>query len=103
MNDDNTPNLSPEEVDAIFRRLRTLKKDLRPHVDSHLLAIEMIKAIISEGWNTGPRIVGTMTQLGFNKKHAGSTLGKNRGNNPERHYWRREEDGHYVVHDDPSG
>lgn len=102
MNDDNTPNLSPDEVDAIFRRLRTLKKALRPHVDSNLLAIEMIKAIISEGWDTGPRIVGTMTQLGFNQKHAGSTLGKNRGSNPERHYWRREEDGHYVVHDAPS-
>lgn len=59
----------------------------------------MIKAVIAEGWDTGERIVGTMVQLGFNKAHAGATLGKNRGINPNVHYWRREEDGRYVVHE----
>lgn len=101
MNDDNTnPSPSPAEVDMVFKRLRDLKKALRPHVDSNLLAIEMIKAIIGEGWDTGPRIVGTMARLGFNKKHAGATLGNNQGSIPERHYWRRQEDGRYVVHED---
>lgn len=93
--------LSDSEVATVFRRLRDLKKALRPHVDSNLLAIEMIKAIIGEGWDTGPRIIGTMKQLGFDAKHAGATLGKNRGNNPKLHYWLREEDGRYVAHDDP--
>jgi hypothetical protein len=89
-------NAGPSDDTAmVFRRLRALKKDLRPHVDSNLLAIEMIKAIIGEGWDTGPRIVGTMKQLGFDGKHAGATLGKNRGENPEVHYWRRDAEGRY--------
>jgi hypothetical protein len=106
MNEEVTPaalsrsNLPREEVAAVFRRLRDLKKALRPHVDSNLLAIEMIKAIIEEGWDEGPRIVGTMKQLGFDGKHAGATLGKNRGENPKVHYWRRDQEGRYHVFED---
>ena len=104
MNNDNAkPNPSPEEVDATFRRLRALKKALRPHLDSNLLASEMIKAVITEGWDTGPRIRGTMKQLGFNEDHAGITLAKNRGYDPKRHHWSRGDDHRYIVHEDEAG
>jgi hypothetical protein len=105
MNDNSAPdsasnNQSAAEVAAVFARLRALKKKLRPHLKSDQLAIEMIKVIIGEGWDTGPRIVGTMKQLGFDKDHAGITLGKNKGHNPKRHHWWRHEDGRYIVHED---
>lgn len=92
--------LTRDEVAEVYQRLRALKKALRPHMDKNLLAIEMIKAIISEGWDTGRRINGTMEQLGFDEVHARTILGKNRGNNPAVHYWRREEDGRYTVYED---
>jgi hypothetical protein len=88
---------TPEEVAIVYRRLRDLKRALRRHLDGNLLAIEMIKVVIEEGWNTGPRIVGTMKQLGFDGKHAGATLAKNRGENPNVHHWQRDLEGRYQV------
>jgi hypothetical protein len=98
--DDASPKQSADEVAAVFVRFRALKKKLRTHLKSDQLAIEMIKVIIGEGWDTGSRIVGTMKQLGFDKDHAGITLRKNKGDNPKRHHWRRHEDGRYIVHED---
>lgn len=103
MNNDNSApgsrELTLEEVAAVFQRLRSLKKVLRPHLDSNMLAVAMIKAIIREGWDTGPRIVGMMKQLNFDGQHAGAILAKSRGDNPDLHYWRRDADGRYIVHE----
>jgi hypothetical protein len=85
-----------EQTTAIFHRLRALKADCGPN--KHDQAISLIWACISEGWDSGPRIVGALKALDLNPRHVGKTLRDLEGPNPENHWWHRDQDGRYSVH-----
>ena len=57
----------------------------------------LIPACIDAGITTGPAIVATLSQLGFNRRHVGTVLGKGAGLNPDRCAWRKELDGTYAT------
>jgi hypothetical protein len=94
------PNtLPPDEVNAIFTRLRALKAECLRHTkNKHDLAIILISACIEEGFTRGNRITGTLKHLGLNRQHAGKTLADGTGDDPDRHYWRKDSAGHYWLH-----
>jgi hypothetical protein len=57
----------------------------------------LINACISEGINTGPRILDALALLGFDRKHAGLLLKGGIQQMPEWPNWGRREDGVYHV------
>ncbi len=83
---------------AVFGRLRALKARCGPN--KHDQAIALIAACILEGWNTGKRIVGALGAIGMNPRHVGKMLSDGAGASPDRHFWRRSQDGRYSLHDE---
>lgn len=81
---------------AVFRRLRQLKADCGPN--KHDQATALITACIMEGMDTGKRIIGALKVLGFDPQHVGIILNEGTGLDPERHHWRRDQEGTYAVH-----
>lgn len=71
----------------------------RPKVSKHDRAIALIAVCIDNGWNTGTRIVGALKHLGLNPRHVAIVLKEGAGGNPEAHWWQRNADGHYSLHD----
>ena len=84
---------------AMFERLQRLIDHNGKKPNKHDLAIVLITACISEGVNTGPKIIGVLTHLGFNNKHVAMILKAEAGTNPELHRWRKTQDGHYSLPD----
>lgn len=58
----------------------------------------LIAACISDGLDTGSRIIGVAKLLGFHPRHAGKTLNLGTGNNPRVNLWRRSDEGQYSLH-----
>lgn len=87
----------PIGIDVVLHRIRRL---LDGCGTSNLndLAIVAIEALIEEGVDTGPQIVGAARSLGFNARHVGAILGRSEGGNPARHRWQRGADGVYRLH-----
>lgn len=52
----------------------------------------LFAACISQGVNTGPRLVALAKHMGFDRSHAGARLKKGVG-----HLWRRSEEGEYTL------
>lgn len=96
MNEEVT-EMSTDEVNAAFIRLRALKAKIRMQMDKHMQVTTLIGACIHEGFDRGARITGALKKLGYNRQHAGKILTEGTGENPEVHYWKRGEDGRYSV------
>ncbi len=84
--------------DEMFDGFRRLMAACGPTVNKHDKGNVLIKACIDRGLNTGVRIVRALMALGFNGRHVGMLLKAGRGENPERHMWKRDSDGHYSLH-----
>ena len=95
------PLATKELTDTFFRRLRQLWFDCGEGVSKHEEARVLIRACMEEGLVNGKRIVGVLAHLGFDRRHAGLTLGSLCGSNPARHDWWRDENGRYHLHPDP--
>lgn len=80
---------APEEVNALFGRLRQLMKVCRFVNNNDRLNV-LIAACIDEGINTGRRIVGVANRLDFDVTHARISL--NKGIDDK---WSRDENGTY--------
>lgn len=93
---------SSAEAKAVFARLRALAADCG--TNKHDVAIALITACIIEGWDTGPQIIGTLCKLGLDRRHVAILLKESAGTNPDRHFWRRDGDGRYSLHqEEPVG
>lgn len=79
----------PEEVNALFGRLRQLMEVCRVVNKNDRLNV-LIAACIDEGINTGRRIVGVAKRLDFDVTHARISL--NKGIDDK---WSRDENGTY--------
>lgn len=95
------PLATKELIDAFFRRLRQLWLDCGEGMSKHEQARVLIRACIEEGLVNGKRIVGVLARIGFDRRHAGLTLGSLCGSNPALHDWWRDETGCYRLHPDP--
>ncbi len=96
----NNTELTSAESNAIFRRLRELKGQVRRGSNQHESCIVMIAACICEGFDTRRRIVGAMTRLGFKQAHVILMLKEGQGRNPAQHRWRLGDDERYALHDE---
>jgi hypothetical protein len=85
----------PFENDVDFAGLRAMLSSCDSNKHSRFIAFA--SALLEGGVNLGPRIVGIAGHLGFNKQHAGRMLRELTGNDPDRHYWRRDDDGRYCL------
>jgi hypothetical protein len=85
----------PSENNVDFAGLRAMLSSCDKN--KHSRFIVLVNALLEGGVNLGPRIVGIAGRLGFNKKHAGLMLSELTGNDPVRHYWRRDDDGRYYA------
>lgn len=92
-------DMPPAEVDAIFERLRALKKQFGRSPNKNELAIALIGACILEGFDTRARIVGALATLGLDRSHAVLVLRENEGKDPAQHVWELDGNGHYRLHD----
>ena len=88
---------SKSDMNAVFARLRRLKASLRFKVHKHDLAQVLIAEIISEGIDSGKRIVGVLRTLGLNAQHAGIMLKDGTGDDPAFYWWDIDADGHYFL------
>jgi hypothetical protein len=75
--------------------LRRLLDDCGPSKNDR--AIVLITACISDGVNTGKEIIARGVRLGLHPAHVALTLNKDAGNNPDRHRWRRDDQGTYSL------
>ena len=103
---DDDPSLPPVLPSVVVGRL---DMDAIEHDVWHLLSacdtlnrndqlVVAIKALIAAGVNTKPRVIGAATRLGFNRGHAGATLSKSEGSDPDRHRWQLGPEGVYRLH-----
>jgi hypothetical protein len=75
--------------------LRCLLDDCGPNKNDR--AIVLITACISDGVNTGPEILARGVRLGLHPAHVALILSKDAGSNPNRHRWRRDDQGTYSL------
>lgn len=103
MNIDSNDN-EREETNAMFRRLRVFKADIRKSTrNKDDLAISMISACIIEGMTSRRRIAGALEVLGLNKSHVVALLNELAGPRTEQHRWFLGDDGLYQLHDAGTG
>lgn len=86
---------APSDIDEIFEGLRELMATIERKGGKHDSATILIAAAIDAGFNTGRRIIGTLTHLGFDRAHVGIILKKGLGSDAAKHNWRRDVDGTY--------
>ena len=89
----NTPN-----DNTLFTRLRRLIADCGPSANKNDKVWVAISACIDEGVDTRPQIVGVIKALGFDPRHVAMLLNSATGDNPARHTWKRDTEGHYSHH-----
>ena len=89
--------MSPTD-NEMFDGFRRLMASCGPNASKHDQVNVLIEACIDRGLNTGVRIVRALMTLGFNGRHVGMLLKAGRGENPERHTWKCDPDGHYSLH-----
>jgi hypothetical protein len=90
-----TPDPIPAtDVDAIFVRLRALKREFGAQPNMHELAQALIGACIHEGFDTRARIVAALHRLDLKKAHVVLIL-----NDYEGVRWRRDGAGVYHLLD----
>jgi hypothetical protein len=77
-----------------MKRLQRLLDTIRPGTNRHEQATVMIEACIGEGFDTRPRIIGALRQLGFDPRHIAITL---KGDNPYGGRWLRSAGGIYSL------
>jgi hypothetical protein len=65
--------------------------------NKHDQAITLITACLGDGVNTAPEIIAVGTALGLNPAHVAIILRKDAGSSPDRHRWRRDEQGTYSL------
>lgn len=80
-----------------FENLRQLLSECGPNRNHK--AIVAITACISERIDTAKAIFEVAARLGLNTRHVAIILRAERGTNPARHRWRREESGRYRLLD----
>lgn len=86
------------DVNAAFRRLRALDKDLQARkINKDDRATMLISACISEGFTAGRQITGALAAIGLNRRHAGMRLMAGLQDEPVWPNWGRREDGTYYV------
>ena len=91
------------DIDTLLRSLRDLDRQLiSAGMKKHDRAHALINASISEGVDTGTRIIGVLTKLGFDKRHAGIMLKAGRQRAPEWPHWGCKDDGKYYAPPPPS-
>lgn len=84
---------TPAEKNAMFKRLEDLAWRLSQNgCNRHEQVIALVAACIDEDLVTGPEIVGSVAQLGFNSRHVGKLLHGNIG-----HLWHRDGDRFYTA------
>lgn len=83
----------PLDIDLVLGSIRAMLDGCRTADRNELLVIAVV-ALIGEGVDTGPRIVGAARRLGFQAAHAGAVL---RAGERGRARWRRGADGVYAV------
>ncbi|GAB5349218.1 hypothetical protein [Alteriqipengyuania sp. 357] len=94
-----------ESTNAFFQRLHQLWRDCGAKASRHDTARVLITACIDEGVLEGPRIIGVLSKLGFNRKHVGKTLSQLTGPDPAKCDWYKDDAGKYRNHPtwSPSG
>lgn len=86
--------------DPILQRLRELMAIIGSNKNDGVIVLA--SACIDEGVKVGSKIVVMLSKLGFDPRHVWAMLHHNTGNNPERHYWYRDETKAYFNHNDGS-
>ena len=100
-----TTALDPAEpyINALLEGLRDLERHLtNAGVNKHDRAHMLINACIGEGIDAGPRIIGVLAMLGFNKRHAGIMLKAGLQLKPDWPNWGRDDGGRYHAPPEPS-
>lgn len=82
----------------VLSRLRELQASLTDSDNKHGQAVTLIRACLIEGINTGSAIIATLTELGYDAKHAGIMLNKHCGNDPKAYHWAKLTDDTYRAH-----
>lgn len=82
----------------LFRLLGRVLDQCGPTSTKHDQVIVSIDVCIIEGANTRPLIVASIKAHGFNPKHVAIILNNGTGDDPERHRWQRDDEGHYRLH-----
>ena len=91
------------EINTLLRSLRDLDRRLtNAGMKKHDRAHVLINASISEGIDTGTRIIGVLAKLGFDKRHAGIMLKAGLQRAPEWPNWGCNDDGKYYAPPEPS-
>lgn len=86
------------DINAIFWRLRSLdERMVAAGTNSHDRVHALMNACITEGVDTGSRIVGTLARLGYNRHHVGIVLNAGLRAAPERPNWGRTAEGVYFA------
>ncbi|MAN13155.1 MAG: hypothetical protein CL945_00265 [Dinoroseobacter sp.] len=91
------------DIDTLLRSLRDLDRHLiSAGMKKHDRAHALINASISEGVETGTRIVSVLAKLGFDKRHVGIMLKTGLQTMPEWPNWGCNDDGKYYAPPAPS-
>ena len=75
--------------------LQAFLETIPPQCNKHDRVIVLIEACLDEGIDTRKGIVDALVKLGFNYRHVAILLNEGTGESPERHNWRRDENGRY--------
>ncbi|NYT40774.1 hypothetical protein HZY97_08405 [Sphingomonas sp. R-74633] len=85
-------DMTADELNAIFRSLRALKRQHEKSMNDDELAELLIGAAIFHGFDQGRRITGALATLEMNRRHAGIILKRLTGVR-----WHRSDDGRYRL------
>lgn len=96
------PFVTKEATYALFERLKRLWLDCGPATNKHDQVRMLVAACIEEDIRQGPRIVGVLGKLGFNRRHVGKMLSVLAGPDPAQHDWWKDCAGDYHLHPNPA-
>ena len=96
------PFATKETTNAFFGRLRGLWLNCGPSTNKNDQVRILVAACIDEDIRQGPRIVGILGKLGFNRRHVGKILATFTGPDPAQHDWCKDGAGEYHLHPNPA-